>query len=440
MTRGPRPPFFAGFWPTKGFLGHKRYIPTVGGLGWPIATSTSERILLTAWFGRDRMSEDIEEILQRLKSEGESRAPEGMEGLGPSEGVDIELESVLRQTMAEILVIGVGGAGGNTVTRLLDIGLQDVESIAMNTDAQALVYADASRKMLLGKETTGGMGAGNNPDVGEQSAIETIPAIKDLVRGKDLVFVTCGLGGGTGTGAIPIVAKEAHDAGALTVAVVTFPFRMEGKVRTENSKIGLAKLLGWCDCVIVVPNDKLLELAPGVPINTAFKISDEVLLKIIVGMSELIVKPGLVNLDLADLRKILKGSGAALIGLGEASGKDKAVRAAMDVLNSPLLDVDISNGRGAIVNVVSSMDVTLMDVEKIVKMVGEKLNPQAEIIWGAQIDEEMRDTIRVLIVISGLKLSEKFVAPIPVEEPGEELAAPSLRGLLGGVSTLKWSS
>jgi cell division protein FtsZ len=386
------------------------------------------------------MSEDIEQILNRLKSEGEARTPDGDEGLGPSEGVDLELESVLRQTMAEILVVGVGGAGGNTVTRLLDIGLQDVESVVMNTDAQALVYADATRKMLLGKETTGGMGAGNNPEVGEQSALEATPAIKDLVKGKDLVFVTCGLGGGTGTGAIPIVAKEAQDAGALTVAVVTFPFKMEGKVRTENSKVGLSKLLGWCDTVIVVPNDKLLELAPGVPINTAFKISDEVLLKIIVGMSELIVKPGLVNLDLADLRKILKGSGAALIGLGEASGKDKAMRAAMDVINSPLLDVDISNGRGAIVNVVSSIDVTLMDVEKIVKMVGEKLDPKAEIIWGAQIDEEMKDTIRVLIVISGLHLSDRFVSPIPQAEEAQENEerVSAVSKLLGSVSSVDW--
>jgi len=386
------------------------------------------------------MSEDIEQILNRLKSEGEARVPEGDEGLGPSEGVDEELESVLRQTMAEILVIGVGGAGGNTVTRLLDIGLQDVESVVMNTDAQALVYADATRKMLLGKETTGGMGAGNNPDVGEQSAVEATSAIQDLVKGKDLVFVTCGLGGGTGTGAIPVVAKEAQNAGALTVAVVTFPFKMEGKVRTENSKIGLTKLLGWCDTVIVVPNDKLLELAPGVPINTAFKISDEVLLKIIVGMSELIVKPGLVNLDLADLRKILKGSGAALIGLGEASGKDKAMRAAMDVINSPLLDVDISNGRGAIVNVVSSIDVTLMDVEKIVKMVGEKLDPKAEIIWGAQIDEEMKDSIRVLIVISGLQLSDKFVTDIgePAEEGDAGEKPSAISKLLGNMSSVDW--
>ena len=384
------------------------------------------------------MSEDIGQILERLKSEGEAREPEGGEGIGPAEGVDEELESVLRQTIAEILVVGVGGAGGNTVTRLLDIGLQDVESVAMNTDAQALVYADASRKMLLGKETTGGMGAGNNPDVGEQSAIETIPAIRDMVKGKDLVFVTCGLGGGTGTGAIPIVAKEAEDAGALTVGVVTFPFKMEGRLRTENSKAGLAKLMDCCDTVIVVPNDKLLELAPGVPINTAFKISDEVLLKIIVGMSELIVKPGLVNLDLADLRKILKSSGAALIGLGEASGKDKAMKAALDVLNSPLLDVDISNGKGAIVNVVSSIDVTLMDVEKVVRMVGERLDPQAEIIWGAQIDEEMKDTIRVLIVISGLHLSDKFVAPPSEVEEAE--ASPDAAKLLGSISSVKWTA
>jgi cell division protein FtsZ len=384
------------------------------------------------------MSEDIGDILERLRGEGEAREPDEKEGLGPEGGVDLELESVLRQTMAEILVVGVGGAGGNTVTRLLDIGL-DVESVAMNTDAQALVYADASRKMLLGKETTGGMGAGNNPDIGEQSAFEAAPAIRDMVKGKDLVFVTCGLGGGTGTGAIPVVAKEAEDAGALTVGVVTFPFKMEGRVRTDNSKLGLAKLMESCDTVIVVPNDKLLELAPGVPINTAFKISDEVLLKIIVGMSELIVKPGLVNLDLADLRKILKGSGAALIGLGEAGGTDKALKAAHDVLNSPLLDVDISNGRGAIVNVVSSMDVTLMDVEKIVKMVAGKLSPQAEIIWGAQIDEEMKDAIRVLIVISGLRLSDKFMAPLPGGENAWE-AAPDAAKLLTDVSSVDWVS
>ncbi len=380
------------------------------------------------------MAEDIEEILEKLKKEAESREPESKEVLGPAEGVDEELEEVLRQTMAEILVVGVGGAGGNTVTRLMDIGLQGVESVVMNTDAQALIYADAERKMLLGKNTTGGMGAGNDPKVGEESALETVEAIRELVKGKDLVFVTCGLGGGTGTGAIPIVAREAKEAGALTVAVVTFPFKVEGKVRTENSKEGLAKLMECCDCVIVVPNDKLLELAPGLPINTAFKISDEVLLKIIVGMSELIVKPGLVNLDLADLRKILKDSGAALIGLGEASGKDKAMKAAMDVLNSPLLEVDISNGKGAIVNVVSSMDVTLMDVEQIVKMVASKLNPEAEIIWGAQVDEEMKDTIRVLIVISGLQLSEKFVKPR--EEVAETAAQP--KSLLGGISSVNW--
>jgi cell division protein FtsZ len=384
------------------------------------------------------MSGDIDEILEKLKRDGESLQPESQEELGPSEGVDLELESVLRQTMAEILVVGVGGAGGNTVTRLLDIGLQDVESVVMNTDAQALVYADAGRKMILGKETTGGMGAGNNPEVGEQSAIEAVEEIRELVQGKDLVFVTCGLGGGTGTGAIPVVAREAHEVNALTVGVVTFPFKMEGRVRTENSRVGLYKLMECCDCVIVVPNDKLLELAPGVPINTAFKISDEVLLKIIVGMSELIVKPGLVNLDLADLRKILKNSGAALIGLGEASGKDKSGRAATDVLNSPLLDVDISNGKGAIVNVVSSMDVTLMDVEKIVKMVSDRLNPEAEIIWGAQVDEDMKDTVRVLIVISGLTLSEKFLkAPVEAEE-SEEVPTPEASKLLSTISSMGW--
>jgi len=393
------------------------------------------------------MSEDIDQILERLKKEGEAREPETKEGLGPSEGVDEELEEVLRQTMAEILVVGVGGAGGNTVTRLLDIGLEGVESVAMNTDAQALIYADASRKMLLGKNTTGGMGAGNIPEVGEQSAIESTPQIRELVKGKDLVFVTAGMGGGTGTGAIPVVAKEAREAGALTVGVVTFPFKMEGRLRSENSKVGIAKLMDACDSVIVVPNDKLLELAPGVPINTAFKISDEVLLKIIVGMSELIVKPGLVNLDLADLRKILKNSGAALIGLGEAAGRDKAVKAALDVLNSPLLDVDITNGRGAIVNVVSSMDVTLLDVEQIVKMVANKLSPEAEIIWGAQIDEEMKDTIRVLIVISGLRLSDKFLrttmaahAEGEAPEVGGVPGSPEAKKLLGSVSSLDWKA
>ncbi len=394
------------------------------------------------------MSEDIDQILERLKREGEAREPETKEGLGPSEGVDEELEEVLRQTMAEILVVGVGGAGGNTVTRLLDIGLEGVESVAMNTDAQALIYADAGRKMLLGQKTTGGMGAGNIPEVGEQAAVESTPQIRELVKGKDLVFVTAGMGGGTGTGGIPIVAKEAREAGALTVGVVTFPFKMEGRLRAENSKTGIAKLMDACDSVIVVPNDKLLELAPGVPINTAFKISDEVLLKIIVGMSELIVKPGLVNLDLADLRKILKNSGAALIGLGEAAGRDKAVKAALDVLNSPLLDVDITNGRGAIVNVVSSMDVTLLDVEQIVKMVANKLSPEAEIIWGAQIDEEMKDTIRVLIVISGLRLSDKFLRTTMAAhaEEGEALTvagvpgSPEARKLLGSISSLDWKA
>ena len=317
--------------------------------------------------------------------------------------LDNELIEIIKQSRAKITVVGTGGAGNNTISRLNEIGIEGARTITVNTDAQDLFYSRADKKLLLGRQICGGLGAGGEPTVGEECAEESEEDIREELEGSDMVFVTCGLGGGTGTGSAPIISKISKKSGALTVAVATMPFSAEGVKRRENAEIGLEKLQAASDTVIVIPNDKLLEVAPNLPLNKAFMVSDEILGRAVKGITELITKTGLVSLDFADIRSIMKGSGMAMIGMGESESGDRAIESVHEALSSPLLDIDISNAKGALINISGSSDLTLQESEKIVQIVADKLDPEANIIWGAQIDESLHNIIRTTIVVSGVK-------------------------------------
>ncbi|RLJ07029.1 MAG: cell division protein FtsZ [Candidatus Aenigmatarchaeota archaeon] len=330
------------------------------------------------------------------------------EGVFKSTEADEELRRILESRKAEIKVAGIGGAGNNTISRLMQVGIVGAETVAINTDAQDLLYTDADRKVLIGKEITGGLGAGADPKIGMEAAKESREDIKRALEGADMVFITCGLGGGTGTGASPIVAEIAKKLGALTVGIVTLPFAMEGVQRSKNAQMGLENLESLVDTLIVIPNDKLLEIVPDVSITTAFKIADEVLVNGVKGIAELITKPGLVNLDFADIRAVMGSGGIAMIGMGESDTENRAIESIEKALNNPLLDVDIEGATGALINVSGGSDITIKECQTIVQTVASRIAPDAKIIWGAQIIKELGDTIRSMIIVTGVKSPQIF--------------------------------
>ena len=319
---------------------------------------------------------------------------------------DKDLLEILEENKARICVVGVGGGGGNTINRMSEIGIEGAETYAINTDAQDLLKVKADRKVLVGKKLTRGLGSGSDPSVGEGAARESMDELIALLEESDLVFITCGLGGGTGTGAAPVVAEIGKGIKALTVAVVTLPFTVEGRKRMENALSGLTRLRENVDTVIVIPNDKILEIAPDLPVNAAFKVADEVLTNAVKGITEMVTKPGLINLDFADLKTILTRGGAAMIGLGESNSEKatdaRALEAVENALTSPLLDVDISAANRALVNVVGGSDMTLREAEMIVEAVSSKIHPNAHIIWGAMIADDIpRNQIQAMVVVAG---------------------------------------
>jgi len=320
--------------------------------------------------------------------------------------IDRQLEELLKKQIAKVKVIGVGGAGGNTMSRMREIGIKGAELIAINTDAQDLLYTNADYKILIGKELTQGLGAGSNPKVGEEAAHETEQELKKKLASCDMIFITCGLGGGTGTGAAPVVAELAKKQGALTIGIVTLPFTIEGKKRIENAIYGLERMEANVDTLIVIPNDKLLELAPELPLHTAFKVADEILTNAVKGTTELVTKAGLVNLDFADIKAVMTNGGVSLIGVGESDSQNRAVEAVEKALNNPLLDVDVSNASGALINIVGGPDLSLDETKEIVHVVGQKLSEDARMIWGAQISEDMEKTLRVMLIVTGVKSSQ----------------------------------
>jgi cell division protein FtsZ len=329
------------------------------------------------------------------------------EGLSPEiKDIDRELEELLKKQSARIKVIGVGGGGGNSLSRMREIGIKGGEIIAINTDAQDLLYANADQKILIGKELTQGLGAGSNPKVGEEAAKESESEIRKKIIGSDMIFITCGLGGGTGTGAAPVIATIARKQGILTIGVVTLPFTVEGRKRIENSMDGLERLEAVVDTLIVIPNDKLLELAPGLPLHTAFKIADEILTNAVKGITELVTTSGLVNLDFADIKSVMVDGGVSLIGMGESDTEQRALEAVEKAITNPLLDVDISNASGALINIVGGSNMSLDECKLIVEVVGNKLSPDAKLIWGSQISPDMDKTMRVLLIVTGVKSSQ----------------------------------
>jgi cell division protein FtsZ len=328
------------------------------------------------------------------------------------DNIDAELEQMLSSQRATIKVIGTGGGGNNTIQRISEVGIIGAETIAVNTDAQDLLYTNANKKILIGRELTKGHGAGSEPRLGEEAARETEQEIKKTLQGSDMVFITCGLGGGTGTGSAPVLAEISKKVGALTVGIVTLPFNMEGQRRYENAVMGLEKMEQIVDTLIVIPNEKLLEFAPDLPLHTAFKVADEILTNAVKGLAELVTKAGLVNLDFADIRAVMKGGGVALIGVGESDTENRAVEAVEKAVNNPLLDVDISGANGALINVVGGEDMTLDEARKVVETVSEKLDENARIIWGAQISKDMEKTIRTMLIVTGVKSSQILGAGI----------------------------
>jgi cell division protein FtsZ len=329
--------------------------------------------------------------------------------------IDRELEEILKKQHSKVKVFGVGGAGGNTISRMKEIGIKGGEFIAVNTDAQDLLYTNSDHKILIGKELTMGLGAGSNPKIGEEAAHEQEQEIKKRLANCDMVFVTCGLGGGTGTGAAPVIAELSKKQGALTIGVVTLPFTIEGKKRIENAEYGLERMETFVDTLIVIPNDKLLEIAPELPLQTAFKVADEILTNAVKGITELVTKSGLVNLDFADVKAVMTNGGVSLIGMGEADSANRARDAVEKAITNPLLDVDVSNATGALINIVGGNDMSLDEAREIIATVGEQLSPEAKLIWGAQISPEMEKSIRVMIIITGVKSTQIMGGEFPSE-------------------------
>ncbi len=368
----------------------------------------------------EQAKENVEEQMKQEEKKGVGMRATKRDPTLKVAGVnDEDLENVLKSLTTTIKVVGCGGAGTNTITRCFGEGINGAELISINTDAQHLLLAQAPYKILIGRHLTRGLGAGSLPQIGEEAAKESEQDIRDAITPSDMVFVTCGLGGGTGTGCAPIVAQIAKETGALTIGVVTLPFCVEGQVRRENAEAGLKRLREVCDTVIVIPNDKLLDIVPNLALNAAFKVADEVLMRSIKGITEMITMPGLVNLDFADLKTVMKRGGVALIGLGEAEGDNKAVDAITEALNSPLLEVDITEATGALVNVTGGNDMTLREAEKVVEEIYSKIDKNARIIWGTTIDPTMKKSIRAMLVITGVK-SKQIMGPTQRSKEEEE--------------------
>ncbi len=361
----------------------------------------------------------MKSLLENALNAAENEQSMQSEGMRSFTAEDEELQKILQGLKTNIKIIGCGGGGSNTINRLAEAGIIGAELYAANTDAQHLLMTKAPHKILLGRRVTRGLGAGALPQVGEEAAREAEEEIKKALQSSDIVFVTCGLGGGTGTGSAPFVAHVAKELGALTIAICTYPFAAEGAVRQENAEWGLDRLRNVADTVIVIPNDKLIEIVPKLSLNAAFKVADEVLMRSIKGITEIVTKPGLVNLDFNDIKTVMKAGGVAMIGLGESDDDDRATVAVTEAINSPLIELDISQATAALVNVTGGPDMTVSEAEKVAEIIQSKISPGARIIWGAAIDETMDRTIRVMVVITGVK-SRHILGPAK-EKKGKEL-------------------
>ncbi len=339
---------------------------------------------------------------------------------------DEELEQILRSHRTVIRVVGTGGAGNNTVTRLNEVGINGVETIAINTDAQSLLHTKADNKILIGKNISNGLGSGSNPQIGEDAAREDAEEIKKCLEGSDMVFVTCGLGGGTGTGSAPVIAEIAKSLDALTISVVTLPFTEEGNARKQNAMLGLERLRANSDTVIVVQNDKLFDIVPDLPLNAAFKVADEVLVNAVKGITELVTEKGLINLDFSDVRSVMKDGSTAMIGIGESESENKAEEAVARAIENPLLDVNITGAQSALIHITGDETMSIRDAKNIIVSIAKKLAPDAKLIWGARIDANAKGKIKVLLIATGLQSDRPDRQVARVAAPAEaKPSAPS---------------
>ncbi|OXM15689.1 cell division protein FtsZ [Paenibacillus herberti] len=330
---------------------------------------------------------------------------------------DIDLEQ-----LAQIKVIGVGGGGSNAVNRMIDNGVKGVEFITVNTDAQALHLAKSEHKLQIGDKLTRGLGAGANPDVGKKAAEESRDLVASTLKGADMVFVTAGMGGGTGTGAAPVIAEIARECGALTVGVVTRPFTFEGRKRSNQAELGIEALKEKVDTLIIIPNDRLLEIVDKkTPMLEAFREADNVLRQAVQGISDLIAVPGLINLDFADVKTIMTERGSALMGIGIATGENRAAEAARKAIQSPLLETSIDGARGVIMNITGGANLSLYEVNEAAEIVIEASDPEVNMIFGAIIDEDLKDEIKVTVIATGF---EHKAAPVPMRRPTAQSSAP----------------
>ena len=325
------------------------------------------------------------------------------------------------ESFARIKVVGVGGGGCNAINRMIDEGLSGIEFVAVNTDAQALLLSKAQVRVRIGEKVTRGLGAGGDPENGRKAAEESAEELYEVLKGSDMVFVTSGLGGGTGTGAAPIVAQIGKECGALTIGVVTRPFTFEGSRRQASAEEGIAKLKEHADTLIVIPNDRLLQIVDKrASLQEAFRVADDVLRQGIQGISELITVPGLINLDFADVRTIMSEGGAALMAVGKASGEDRARIAAEMAISSQLLDITIDGARGILFNVTGGPGLTLFEVNQAAAIIKETAHPDVNLIFGAVIDQNMSDEIRVTVIATGFDRTGVSVRPAPVERSNRE--------------------
>jgi cell division protein FtsZ len=316
--------------------------------------------------------------------------------------------------LAVIKVVGIGGGGVNAVNRMIEVGLKGVEFIAVNTDAQALLMSDADVKLDVGRELTRGLGAGADPEVGKNAAEDHRDEIEEVLKGADMVFVTCGEGGGTGTGGAPVVANIARKLGALTIGVVTRPFSFEGKRRQVQAETGIEELRNQCDTLIVIPNDRLLALGDrGISMMDAFRQADQVLLSGVQGITDLITTPGLINLDFADVKSVMSGAGSALMGIGSARGDNRSVDAAESAISSPLLEQSMDGARGVLLSIAGGSDLGLFEINDAAQLVTDAAHAEANIIFGAVIDDALGDEVRVTVIAAG------FDGGAPAYKPAE---------------------
>lgn len=315
---------------------------------------------------------------------------------------------------AQIRVVGVGGAGCNAVNRMVQYGLRGVEFIAVNTDKQALAMSAGQKKIQIGEKLTKGLGAGADPEIGKKAAEESLDLIEEALRGSDMVFITCGMGGGTGTGAASIIAKCAKDLGILTVGVVTKPFTFEGRVRMRNAEAGIAQLKPAVDTLITIPNDKLISLVGKASLPDALRVADDVLRQGIQGISDLIAVPAMINLDFADVKTIMKDKGLAHMGIGSAVGEKRAAEAAKQAVESPLLETTIKGAKGILMNITGGTDLSLLEVNDAAGIIAETADPEANIIFGADIDESMGDALRITVIATGFASDSNTASSEPI--------------------------